>query len=130
MDTISFSTVKIYLDAIAAQAANDISNSPHLDFWNVDYTTFKNSSIPNVRCSGQPIPFINHAAPEKSAFFLIMKDPAGFCGKRQMPGGGPFITDPGYQITLADGTAITGQQIQNDISFWLLNGFPEQAISI
>lgn len=127
MATISFVRVKIYLDAIAAQAANDINNSPHNTFWNLSYTDFVNGNIPHVTCNGQPIPLINKADPKNSAFFVILTNAAGFCNKRQMPGGGPFITDAGYTVNLPDGTAVTGQQIQNDLSNWLGNGFPEMA---
>jgi hypothetical protein len=130
MATIYFPTVKAYLDAIAAQANNDISNSPHQSFWDVSYNDFINGNIPHVLCNGQPIPIVNKANPLQSSFYLIITSAAGFCGKRQMPGGGPFVTDAGYQIQLAGGTIVTGQQIQDDISSWLTNGFPEQALAI
>lgn len=122
---ITFADIRAYLDAIADKALNDVGNSPHLRFWNVPYNDFINGSVPHTKCNGAPIPIIDHADPKNSAFYLILIDPNGWCNKREMPGGGPFITDPGYQVTLASGKVVTGGEIQDDIKFWLENGFPE-----
>jgi hypothetical protein len=126
MPAIKFSDIKTYLDAIAANTGLDIDTAPpHFRFWNITYNDFITGSVPHVLCKGNPIPIIDRAQPLQSPFFTILIDPAGFCGKPQMPGGGPFITEAGYQLLLPDGTAITGQQIQDNISSWLSNGFPE-----
>ena len=127
---IVYADIQAYLDAIADKATNDIANSPHKRFWQVPYATFINGTIPGgVKSSGppisvgQPIPIIDKANPVNSAFFAILT--GKFAGKRQMPGGGPLITDQGYQVTVGDKT-VTGQQIQTNITSWLNNGFPEK----
>jgi hypothetical protein len=43
----------------------------------------------------------------------------------QMPRTGPFVTDPGYSLTLGDGTIISGQKLLDDIHEWLAAGAPE-----
>jgi hypothetical protein len=125
MNHITYADVQAYLDAIANKANNDISNSPHDRFWNVPYNEFVSGTVPHTKCNGQAIPLINHADPINSAFYLILTDTSGWCNKREMPGGGPFITDTGYQVTLANGSTITGNQIKDNIASWLSNGFPE-----
>ena len=49
-----------------------------------------------------------------SNFYLVLTDPDGLAGPgiEQMPGGvgGPYITDPGYKVTV-NGTEMTGKQI-------------------
>jgi hypothetical protein len=133
MTTIAFSDIKIYLDAIAAKTGIDMGGTPHNSFWNIPYANFVTGNIPHVKCNGNPIPIINRivdpatgiADPLKSSFYLILIAPNGFCGKRQMPDGGPYITDANYQITLPDGSTLTGQQVQDNIKSWLLNGLPE-----
>ena len=122
---ISFSQVQAYLDAIAKKANNEVDDSPHERFWNVDYTSFVDGNVPGVRCDGNAVPIIDKAKPINSAFYVILTDPAGWCRKRQMPGGGPFITDAGYKVTLADGTTVTGQQIKDDLAAWLSGGYPK-----
>jgi len=122
---ITFADIQSYLEAIANKAVNDIGNSPHDRFWNVTYQEFINGVVPHTKCNGQTIPLIDNADPKNSAFYVILIDPNGWCNKREMPGGGPFITEVGYQVTLAGGKVITGLQIQEDIKFWLENGFPE-----
>ena len=125
MPKIVFADIQAYLNAIADNANGDIDESPHKRFWSVAYNNFINGNIPNVTSSGapipagQPIPIINKADPVNSSFFAILK--GGFAGKRQMPDGGPLITDPGYQITV-NGKTVTGAQIQADIQSWLQNG--------
>jgi len=42
-----------------------------------------------------------------------------------MPQGGPYITDAGYTVTLSNGVQISGQQIMENIKWWLGNGYPE-----
>ena len=123
---MTFARVKQYLEAIAdnPNAALSVDNSPHRRFWNVTYAQFVNGNVPVVQCHQQPIPLIDHANPAQSAFFVILG--STFCSKPKMPDGGPFITDVGYQVTLADGvTTVPGQKIKDDILEWLSNGFPE-----
>jgi hypothetical protein len=126
---IVYADIQAYLDAIADKATNDIGNSPHKRFWQVPYDTFIHGTVPAVKSSGdpipvgQPIPIIDQANPINSAFFTILT--GKFAGKRQMPGGGPLITDAGYQVTVG-GKTVKGQQIHDDIASWLKNGFPEK----
>jgi hypothetical protein len=68
---------------------------------------------------------IDKGNPAQTPFYLILTTPAGWCGKAQMPEGGPFITDRNYQVTLADGTTVTGAKIQQDLLEWLTNGYPQ-----
>jgi hypothetical protein len=125
---IVFSDIKAYLDAIADQAVQNIDDSPHKRFWNVAYADFINGTVPGVKSSGppiavgQPIPIIDKTNPLNSSFFSILK--SGFAGKRQMPDGGPLITDGGFQISVS-GKTVTGKQLQDDIESWLKNGYPE-----
>jgi hypothetical protein len=131
MTDITFSDIKIYLDAILNKTG--LVGNPHQSFWNIPYIDFVTGNIPHVKCNGNPIPIINRTIdpvtgkpdPLKSPFYLILIDPNGFCEKPQMPAGGPFITEANYQITLPDGNVLTGQQIQDNIKSWLSNGFPE-----
>jgi hypothetical protein len=122
---IVFADIQAYLEAIANKATNDVDGGgcPHKRFWNVPFATFISGNVPLVLNAGHPIPIMDPTTPANSAFFAILKGP--FVGKRQMPGGGPFITDTGYQVTTAAGKVVTGQQIQDDITWWLTHGFPE-----
>ena len=122
---VTFAKVQAYLDAVAANASIDIGNSPHLSFWSVPYATFVTGNVPNVSDHGSPVSIIDPANPLQSPLYVILTDPKGWHGKRQMPGGGPYITDADYSVTLADGTPVTGQQIQADLADWLTKGFPE-----
>jgi hypothetical protein len=56
--------------------------------------------------------------------YIILTNAAGYCGRKQMPPGGPFITDAGYSLTLSDGSTVTGVQIAQDIHDWLAAGAP------
>ena len=116
---ISFKDVQAYLDAIAAKNGA-IDDSPHGAFWQTDYNTFTTGTVPNVG-----VPIMNAAVPLQSPFFVILTDPAGFQGIPQMPGGGPFITDAGYQVVLANGKTITGADIIANLKSWLGSGFPQ-----
>jgi hypothetical protein len=121
---ILFPTVQAYLNAVADKAANGIDDSPHVRFWNIPYDQFINGIVPDVKCNGSPVPIIDKTAPLNSPFFVILTNANGWCRKRQMPEDGPFITDPGYSVTLAEGTSVTGQKIQDDLADWLAHGFP------
>jgi hypothetical protein len=122
---IKFKQIQSYLEAIAANANLDVAGSPHKSFWNASYTNFINGVIPKVKCKGNPIPIINKQDPENSPFYIILTNGQGFCNIAQMPPTGPYITDAGYTVTLADGSAVTGARIQQDIREWLTNGYPE-----
>jgi hypothetical protein len=122
---IKFQLIQSYLDAIAANANLDVAGSPHKSFWNVPYANFVSGIVPNVKCRGNPIPIIDRQNPGSSPFYVILTSKAGFCNIEQMPVTGPYITDAGYIVTLADGSAVTGTKIQQDIRDWLNNGFPE-----
>ena len=123
----TFADIQNMLDAIAAAGNNPISNSPHSTFWRQtgnyaqDYTLFTTGSVPNVG-----LPIMNTASGQEltSNFFVILTDPNGVQGIEQMPGGGPYITDSGYAVTV-NGTKMSGQQIIDAMKFWLTNGFPQ-----
>lgn len=123
-NTIGFLTVQAYLDGVAA-LNGAIASSPHKAFWKAKYEDFIAGNVPGVKCQGAAVPIIKKGAPEQSPFFLIMTDANGWCGKRQMPGGGPYITDDNLQIPLDDGTVVTGKQVRDDLATWLRNGFPK-----
>ncbi len=129
--TMTFAKVRSYLNAIlrAPGLQGDINNSPHGAFWDtMSYSEFVNGAVPGgarTTCQGQPTPIIDKNNPAQSPLYLILTQPNGFCGMPQMPEFGPFITDPGYQTTLPDGTPITGDEIRQGLLEWLTNGFPE-----
>lgn len=122
--TITFVQIKNCLDAIA-DANGLIGSSPHGRFWDVSYQNFITGNVPHVNCQGNPVPIIDSNAPRQSPFYLILTNPKGWCGKRQMPGGGPFITQDAFVFTLPDGSTQTGAQIRAVLEEWLGNGFPE-----
>jgi hypothetical protein len=114
---IRFTDVKKYLDAIADKSKGDIDSSPHGAFWQTDYKSFIGGTAAGVS-------IIDTANPVNSAFYVILTK--GFAGNDQMPAGpgGPYITDPGYTVTI-DGATVTGQQISDNLKTWLQNGYPE-----
>jgi hypothetical protein len=119
--SIRFSDIKKYLSAIAAKAKNPIDGSPHGAFWEaMDYATFTTGTVPNVG-----VQIIDTQNPLQSPILLVLTGKNAVPGIRQMPGGGPYITDAGYTATLTDGTTITGQQILDNMREWLSNGFPQ-----
>ena len=128
--TIVYADIQNYLNAIAKQppANNPISGSPHGAWWlNPDgsplkYTDFLSGQIPNVGS----VNIMDSGTPLQSAFYVILTNTNGCQGFPQMPGGGPFITDAGYTVTLSDGTKITGATIQANMESWLTNKFPEK----
>jgi hypothetical protein len=127
---ISFTRVQEYLDLIVSKAGGNISGSPHKRFWS-SYTNLTQQPLPRPQCQGAPIFPIKYKDAAKtmvdadgSPLYLILTQSAGFCGKEQMPPGGPFILDAGYSITLSDGTAVSGAQVAQDIHEWLVAGAP------
>lgn len=122
---INFEQVKKYLNAIAANGNLDPAGSGHGIFWNVDYPSFMNGTVPNKRCGGAVVPIVDHTNPTASAFYQILQ--AGWCtapAMRQMPKTGPYVTDAGYSVAV-DGVQVGGAQILQDIGAWLAAGAPE-----
>ncbi len=117
--------IQAYLNAIAGKAQLDAEDSDHGTFWKVSYNDFKNGVVPGIKCQGNPIPLIDKQDPGNSAFYLVLTGDKKYCSKPQMPKTGPYVTDPNYTATLADGTVVTGTKILVDIHEWLTNGFPE-----
>lgn len=136
MDSIFFADVLNYLNAIADKSGV-IAGSPHKRFWNIPYDRFITDPVPHVTCDdGSPILIMNNNIlhpgldPLKSSFYTILIEQLGVCGNPQMPEGGPMITEAGYQVTLPDGTSISGLDIQKNIKSWLMDGFPEKQLLI
>jgi hypothetical protein len=127
MATIGYARVQQYLTAIA-QANGLIGSSPHGAFWLIEYDAFITGALPTVTYRGAPIPLILKEAPLLSPFFMILVEPKGWGGKRQMPPGGPNISTDGLDIALDDGTTVKSQQIRADLENWLKNGFPKDPI--
>jgi hypothetical protein len=121
--TITFTRLQDYLNAIARRANLDPANSRHRIFWNTSYQAFMTGVVPNKHCNGQVVPIIDPVNKIDSAFHQILRGP--WCGMPQMPKTGPFVTDPGYFITLADGSRVEGTTILADIQDWLEAGAPE-----
>jgi hypothetical protein len=102
--------------------------NPHKFFWRQtgvyaqDYTLFTTGNVPGVR---PPMPIMNRTKGQEltSNFFVVLT--AGLPPRiPQMPDGGPFITDDGYQISV-NGTNIRGQDIQDTLAYWLTHDFPQ-----
>jgi len=123
---INYAVIQSYLEAIANNPADkgDVDLSSHGRFWQVPYQQFVNGQVPDEACNEQPIP-ITDRDPAKCPFYQTLKNPTGWCNLKQMPLKGPFITDPGYTVKLADGTTISGQDIDANIVWWLTNNMPE-----
>jgi hypothetical protein len=131
--TISFSRLQEYLDVIVANEGGNIGASPHKRFWST-YQSLTSQPIPQPKCQGQaiyPIKYVDAARTQvdadNSPLYVILSKNTGFCGKVQMPPGGPYVTDANYSISLADGSIVTGVQILNDIHDWLAAGAPNPA---
>lgn len=123
---VSFANIQSYLDAIADNPNNtrNVDDAGHARFWRVTYNEFITGLVPNEFCKGADIPIVN-ADPSQCAFFQALVTPSGWCNMRQMPRGGPMITDAGYAVTAADGMTYTGAEIEANIRWWLTNGMPE-----
>jgi len=126
MNRVAYATIQDYLDAIADNPAckGSIDNSSHGRFWSVDYRQFVSGTVPNEDCGGLAIA-ITDLDPNKCPFYQALKNPAGWCSLGQMPLQGPFITDSGFTVTLKDGSAISGPDIDANIVWWLTNKMPE-----
>jgi hypothetical protein len=139
--TINFARVVVYLDGIANQPGVDLSSSPHGPFWRVTRDQFVAGSVSDTTCRDHvdgaaqnvPIPIVHpHNAMNSPILNILLTTglqrpmtDGSTCKKRQMPGGGPFVTDPASSITLADGSAVTGAQILADLRDWIDAGCPE-----
>src|SRR5271157_5777960 len=103
---ITFTRLREYLNKIADKANLDPENAGHGVFWNSTYQAFINGVVPTKMCNGQPVPIIDPVNKANSAFNQILR--GSWCNMPEMPKTGPFVTDPGYSITLDDGTNVTG----------------------
>ena len=123
---ITYANIQNYLEAIANNPADkrDVDNSSHGRFWNVPYAKFITGTVPNELCAGNLIKIVD-PDPSKCSFYQSLVNSAGWCSSQQMPKKGPFVTDPGYKVTLADGSVMTGAEIDANIVWWLTNGMPE-----
>lgn len=128
--TIKFARLQEYLDLIVAKAGGNINIAPHRRFW-ATHQSLTEQPLPRPKCQGQDIFAVKYLDPQhtrvdakNSPLFVILTNPDGFCDRPQMPPLGPFITDSDYQITLSDGTIMTGDQIKADIYDWLSSGAP------
>jgi hypothetical protein len=128
MATIGFNTVQAYLTAIA-KANGNIDVSPHQAFWLVTYEQFVGGTLPGPTYRGASIPLIWKDAPVLSPFFMILVEPKGWGGKRQMPPGGPDLSKDEVNVTLDDGSTVTTKKIRDDIQGWLENGFPKDPVA-
>lgn len=127
---ISFARLQEYLDLIVQNASENAAAAPHKRFWS-SYQNLTATPLPNPKCNGQPIFPVKYIDEQHTAvdadgspMFVILTSADGFCGRGQMPPGGPFITDSGYSLTLSDGSTTTGAQIVQDIHDWLVAGAP------
>jgi hypothetical protein len=127
--TITFARLQDYLDSIVRKAQGNLSGSPHKRFWTT-HDGLTKQPLPRVKCQDQPIfavKFLDQKMTQvdadNSPLYLILTDRNGFCGKEEMPPGGPFIIDDDYSLTLTDGTTVvTGDQVKQDIHDWLAAG--------
>ena len=129
--TIKFSRLQEYLDLIVSNAGDNINTSPHKRFW-ATHQSLTAQPLPAPKCQNADIFAVKYldaahtgVDADNSPLFIILTNANGFCGKVQMPPLGPFITDQGFQLTLSDGTVVTGDQIKNDIHDWLAAGAPD-----
>jgi hypothetical protein len=127
---ISFIRLQEYLDLIVGKNGGNIGAAPHRRFWS-SHQSLTSQPLPRPKCNGSdiyPVKYVDATKtkvdPDNSPLYVILTDAQGFCGKGQMPPGGPFITDPNYSLTLADGTIVTGDQVKQDIYDWLKAGAP------
>ncbi len=126
---ITFARLQDYLDSIVRKAQGNLSGAPHKRFWTT-HDALTKQPLPRVKCQDQPIfavKFLDQAMTQvdadNSPLYLILTDSNGFCGKEEMPPGGPFIIDDNYSLTLSDGTTVvTGSQVKQDIHDWLAAG--------
>jgi hypothetical protein len=127
---ITFARLQEYLDLVVAKNGGNVNSAPHRRFWST-HQTLTAQPIPRPKCNGADIYLIMYTDeartkvdPDSSPLYIILTTAAGFCGKEQMPPGGPMITAAGYSLTLADGSTVTGDQVKRDIYDWLAANAP------
>ena len=127
---ITFARLQEYLDQIVKKNGGNVASAPHRRFWS-SHQNLTTQPIPRPKCNGgdiYPVMYTDAARkivdPDNSPLFLILTTPTGFCGKEQMPPGGPMIAAPGYTLTLSDGSTVTGDQVKQDIHNWLAANAP------
>ena len=132
---ITFARVQDYLNSIVRKAGGNLGVSPHRRFWTT-HQALTQQPLPRPKCQGQdifPVKFLDEKRTQVDAdhspLYIILTDSNGFCGRGQMPPGGPFITDANYSLTLSDGTVVTGDQVKQDIHDWLAAGAPNNGTS-
>jgi hypothetical protein len=125
---IGFARLQEYLDLIVQTAGDNIAASPHKRFWS-NWQTLTQQPLPNPKCNGQDIYAVKYldaqhktVDADNSPLYIILTNAGGFCGRGQMPPGGPFITDKVYTVTLSDESVVSGAQIAQDIHDWLSSG--------
>jgi hypothetical protein len=99
-------------ERLGSEPATPLDPQPHGAFWrrtgdyDLDYTEFTSGNVPKVG-----LPIVKKAPGEElqSIFYVILTDPNGLPneGMPQMPAGGPYITDAGYQVDV-NGVTMTG----------------------
>jgi hypothetical protein len=144
---ITYLRVLAYLDAIADAAGPLIDSSPHGRWWkdttgaNLTYAQFMSGTISGSGIAS-PVPIIDPTtgADKSDSFFfriLLKKDSYKGTPYNQMPHNAQLITDSANDsgtgsdttagsavFNLADGTPITGKQIEDDLREWLKAGAP------
>jgi hypothetical protein len=126
MSKVTYADIQAYLEAIANNPNNnrDTDSSGHGRFWNVPYNQFINGTVPNEDCNGNAIRIVD-PDPAKCPLYQALKGATGWCNSGQMPMKGPYITAPGYCVKLADGTNVSGAEIDANLVWWLTIGMPE-----
>ena len=131
MPNISYDDIVLYLEAIANNPLDkaSVDAADHGRFWKgLTRDQFVTGLVPQVDCNGAPIPIVN-ADPAQCPFYQALVNKTGWCQKSQMPKRGPWITDPGYSVTLAGGVQIAGTDIAANIEWWLRNNMPAKSIA-
>jgi hypothetical protein len=128
--TITFARLQEYLDLVVSKEGGNVGSAPHRRFWS-SYQSLTTQPLARPKCNGEdiyPVKYVDATRTKvdanNSPLYVILTTRAGFCGKEQMPPGGPFITDVNYTLTLSDGTVVTGSQVVQDIHDWLATGAP------
>lgn len=125
-----FSDVQNILDAILLN--NGTPNPlPHGIFWRQSPDAYVAFTSGNV--AGVGIPIMNTIPGQEltSNFYVILTNPGGLSHPHaipQMPLGGPYITEAGYQVVV-NGGMMTGTDISDTLAYWLTHHYPRQSAS-